>query len=179
MSGQLLETALPAIPAGLELQVAFSINRSTDFLAAGYGPERRQVAATAQLRNTLNGRRGLTQVSAGARQRSPITLQEIVCVGDSRPRSRVIPCMAAMTFSMCVSKGNSSSWAPCSMSSRLTAAANDFCFIFLRTLLAVIPASFYGRTYATAVTKPQSSSTANKVFRSGRSKGYWSQFQVA
>jgi hypothetical protein len=33
-----------------------------------------------------------------------------------------------------------------SMSSRFTAAAKDFCFIFFRTLLAVMPVNFPGRT---------------------------------
>jgi len=47
-----------------------------------------------------------------------------------------------MTFVMCSSNGRSNSAAPFSMSSRFTAAANDLCFIFFRTLLVVIPVNF-------------------------------------
>src|SRR5207249_12096989 len=63
-----------------------------------------------------------------------------------------------------------------SFPTRRSSDLNDFCFIFFFTLLAVMPRNFSGRTYATAVTKPQSSSTANSDLRSGRSSGYSSWF---
>ena len=56
------------------------------------------------------------------------------------------------------------------MSSRLTAAANEGCLSFFLTDFGVIPTRPSGRTYATARTKPDSSSTAYSVFSIGVSR---------
>ena len=56
------------------------------------------------------------------------------------------------------------------MSSRLTAAAKAGVLSFFLTDLGVIPTSPSGRTYAHAMMKPQSSSTANSVFSIGESR---------
>src|SRR5437016_10240088 len=64
----------------------------------------------------------------------------------ANPNASATVCIAAMTCVMCSSSGRPSNSAPFSISSRFTAAANDFCFIFFLTLLAVMPASFSGRT---------------------------------
>ena len=66
--------------------------------------------------------------------------------GYANPNGPATVCIAAMTCVMCSSSGRPSNCAPFSMSSRFTAAANDFCFIFFFTLLAVMPVSFSGRT---------------------------------
>lgn len=66
--------------------------------------------------------------------------------GQPSPNSFATPCMAVITCVMCSSSGRPRSSAPRSMSSRFTAAAKDFCFIFLRTLLAAMPARRSGRT---------------------------------
>ena len=57
------------------------------------------------------------------------------------------------------------------MSSRLTAAAKAFCFIFLRTLLACSPLIRSGRTMAAAVMKPVNSSQAYSVLSNRETRG--------
>ena len=77
---------------------------------------------------------------------------------------------AAITNATCSSKSTPSSSAPYRSSSRLTAAANAGVFIFFLTDLGVIPWMPSGRTNAHAITKPDSSSTANRVFSSQESR---------
>jgi len=77
---------------------------------------------------------------------------------------------AAITNARCSSKSAPSNSAPSRSSSRLIAAANAGVFIFFFTDLGVIPWIPCGRTYAHAIRKPHSSSTANRVFSIGLSR---------
>jgi DNA-binding CsgD family transcriptional regulator len=81
--------------------------------------------------------------------------------GPARPRRSAMPLRPVTTSAMSSSNGTPRSRAPASIISRLTARANALSFIFLRTDDGSTSATrFDGRTSATAVTKPQSSSTA-------------------
>src|SRR5690606_12387007 len=89
----------------------------------------------------------------------------------AKPRRLASRSIPAMTVAMWASISTPSSSAPRAMSSRLTAAANRLSFSFFFTDFGVIPASPSGRTWATAVTKPASSSTAKSVFAMRLSRG--------
>ena len=77
---------------------------------------------------------------------------------------------AAITKARCSSKSTPSSSAPARSSSRFTAAAKAGVFIFFLTDLGVRPWMPVGRTYAQAITNPDSSSTAYRVFSIGLSR---------
>ncbi|MBI3522237.1 MAG: helix-turn-helix transcriptional regulator [Chloroflexi bacterium] len=78
-----------------------------------------------------------------------------------RPSRSAMPDSAATTSPTRSSNGTPSASAPDVSISRLIARANALSFIFLRTLSAVtLETRLSGRTSATAVTKPASSSTA-------------------
>ena len=77
---------------------------------------------------------------------------------------------AAITNARCSSKSTPSSSAPSRSSSRFTAAAKAGVFIFFLTDFGVRPWIPVGRTYAQAMMKPDSSSTANSAFSIGVSR---------
>ncbi|HAF11750.1 MAG TPA: hypothetical protein DCK98_16965 [Chloroflexi bacterium] len=84
-----------------------------------------------------------------------------VVVVPSRPRRSAASSIARTTSAMRSSNGTPMSSAPFSIMSRLTARAKALSFIFFRTDVASTSrTAFDGLTSATAVTNPQSSSTA-------------------
>ena len=72
---------------------------------------------------------------------------------------------------MCSPSSTPSSSIPRAICSRSTLAANDGCFSFLRTDFTFIPSMPVGRISAQAITKPDSSSTANRVLANLLSRG--------
>jgi len=97
----------------------------------------------------------------GAPNKAALVALVAQAVGPANPSRSATPLRAVMTSAVSSSKGTPRSSAPASIISRLTARANALSFIFLRTDDGSTSATrFDGRTSATAVTKPQSSSTA-------------------
>src|SRR5207237_9729044 len=97
----------------------------------------------------------------GAANKAALVALLAQAVGPARPRRSATWLNAATTSTTRSSNAIPRSSAPASIISRLTARANALSFIFLRTDDGSTSATrFDGRTSATAVTKPQSSSTA-------------------
>ncbi|TMC76303.1 MAG: helix-turn-helix transcriptional regulator [Chloroflexi bacterium] len=106
-------------------------------------------------------RRARTILGAPTRAAAAARLTGHVVVVPSRPRRSAASSMARTTSATRSSNGMPISSAPFSIMSRLTARAKALSFIFFRTEVASTSrTAFEGFTSATAVTNPQSSSTA-------------------
>lgn len=150
------------------------------------GVRRSDLVLTARQREILSGvSRGLTDKEIGARlgmaqttvkthlrrlreeTGAPNRAALAALVGQlepgapSSPRGPAIPVRAVTTSATRSSNGIPRSAAPASIISRLTARAKPLSFIFFRTAAASTSATrLLGRTSATAVTNPETSSTA-------------------
>ncbi|TME95683.1 MAG: helix-turn-helix transcriptional regulator [Chloroflexi bacterium] len=137
----------------LEILRAVAAGKTTKVIAAEAG-----ISETSVNTHIRRARRVLG-VPTRAAAAAAVTGQTVAT--PASPRRSATRSSARTTSPTSSSNGMSMSWAPLSIISRLTARANALSFIFLRTEGASTSrTALDGFTRATAVTNPQSSSTA-------------------